>query len=382
MPTFISERFWKVDMKLNVDLSSLIEAVDIMGADNVDFDISFDLGELNPIDLQLSGTGIQVDLSEIDFSEGLAKYQERQVLIYIPDHGFNVLDVLSGNKEGRKFHVTYCRTLEEMRAKGRFYRYQATNTLDGKFSITGQDQFSSKDVFGEAELHVCKNCLDKLNYQGYKTNKKEIFNNFSIEEFFSTYSSFFPYMPAGFNKETSGYTNDWSEISARFRAEKNYSCEYCGVCLKSHKALLHVHHVNGIKNDNSRNNLRILCLDCHKKQPSHNHLFVKHDDVITINRLRREQGCSNLKTWDDVEKLADKGFSSLINMCKRYQLSRIPEVGFILDNEVYLDLAWPSIKSAFVISPQYRKKARKKGWKVWSNLDTLEDFILLQSHIR
>ena len=369
-------------MRLNVDFSLLLRAVENMGAAQIDFDINIQQEELDPIDAELGTSGIQVDFDQIDFNGGLANYEGRQVLIYIPDHSFNVLDVLSKERMGNKFHVSYCRTLKEMRAKGRYFRYTATNKLDGYFNIFGKDDLSADEIKGEAELFVCKNCLTHLNYNGYKNNKANVFDGFSIEEFFSTYSSFFPYMPVGFTENMSGYTNDWKNISSEYKSDRAYICEYCGVDLKEAKKLLHVHHINGVKGDNNQKNLRALCLDCHKKQPSHNHLYVKHEDTILINRLRKKQGCAPPMTWEDIEKLADKGLGGFIDLCKRYRL-RLAEVGYSLQGDtVYLDLAWPSEKVAVVLSQKSRDIATSQGWKIWSMIDSIEEFTNLATYVR
>jgi hypothetical protein len=33
-----------------------------------------------------------------------------------------------------------------------------------------------------------------------------------------------------------------------------------------------VHHINGLKSDDSPENLRVLCIGCHAEQPSHGHM--------------------------------------------------------------------------------------------------------------
>ncbi|WPU32705.1 HNH endonuclease [Pseudoalteromonas piscicida] len=71
----------------------------------------------------------------------------------------------------------------------------------------------------------------------------------------------------------------------------HYTCEQCGVELSQYKRLLHTHHINGVKTDNSISNLRALCLDCHKKQPKHEHMHVTHNDQLIINQLRRDHWC-------------------------------------------------------------------------------------------
>ncbi len=35
---------------------------------------------------------------------------------------------------------------------------------------------------------------------------------------------------------------------------------------------LHVHHMNGLKNENSDKNLKAVCVHCHALEPSHSHI--------------------------------------------------------------------------------------------------------------
>jgi len=107
---------------------------------------------------------------------------------------------------------------------------------------------------GEARLWVCQNCVWALNYQGAKQGSaKNVAKAFSIEEFFATYSSFFGHMPsrkAG-NQGDERYTADWKQLADRYKADRGFRCEACGVDLNKHKKLLHVHHRNGVKGDNN-----------------------------------------------------------------------------------------------------------------------------------
>ena len=64
-----------------------------------------------------------------------------------------------------------------------------------------------------------------------------------------------------------GYTRNWHEISEKFRSERNYKCEKCGIQITNSfdRQYIHVHHKNGIKTYNSERNLQCLCIDCHSK---------------------------------------------------------------------------------------------------------------------
>lgn len=96
-----------------------------------------------------------------------------------------------------------------------------------------------------------------------------------------------------------GYVLDWKVISDRSRAAKDYTCEGCKVRLHDRLKLLHVHHIDRDKVDNSPQNLRVLCVICHSNCEGHEHLS---DTISPMERalieLRRtlQQGLpANLK---------------------------------------------------------------------------------------
>ena len=357
-------------MRIDVDFSSLWNAVRRMGADSVavDFDITRKVTAIDPIDVKLE-VGEEVDLSVIDTDNGLLSKEGRQVLLYIQDHGRNVQDALEDGSKGRKFHVAYCRTLEEMYDKGRYERYVAINDLSGTFYITGVHWESGTSLDGKTPLNVCKNCLTKLIYQGYRHNRVKVFSEFDLETFFDTYSSFFPRMPMRRAGEFDGqYTRDWGEVAARYKTEVAFTCETCSVDLRGDRDLLHVHHVDGVKTNNLRSNLQALCADCHRKQPDHGRMYVSHTDTQRIAALRRKQNLSGADGWEKAFALADPGVHGVLHHC-RNKGDELPEVGYELVDlrgvvVAQLDLAWPSRRRGIAISPRDLEAASAAGWGV------------------
>ncbi len=289
-------------MRLNVDFSLLEEAVHRMGAEsvltNLVIDVRRGIDPPDPIDIQL-GEGITVDLSEIqiDSKLGLLSYQGRQVLLYIQDHGWRIEDVLQDAKKGKKVHVADCKTLQEMKEEGRFQRYVATNDVGGEFHVTGQDD-DRNPVEGKARLRVCKNCLWHLNYKGSTRNRSRVFREFKWSEFFDAYRTHFEKMPKRRAGTPDGaYGPDWNRISKEYKEEHAFKCEECRVDLKEkeHRRLLHVHHIDGVKTNNARSNLKALCAVCHGNQPRHEHMRVGREEATLIENLRRRQGALPLR---------------------------------------------------------------------------------------
>lgn len=279
-------------MNIEVDFFLLHQAVAEMGAKNRCFTLASELRETSVVDQELE-VGKPVKLSDIEYIEGgLISCKGRQVLLYIQDHGSNLDDVLRNGLNGRKYHVAYCPTLEEAHQDGRFERYVAKNATDGNFFITGFNSGTREHRDGMAKLKVCKNCLKHLDYQGYRTgsNQTDIFNNFSLQKFFETYQAHFKYKPSGRagERRDGTYLDDWAERSRQYRASVFWKCESCGLDLSGNRHLLHSHHRNGVKSDNSNSNLQALCIECHSRQPKHN-MEVTDDDKKILNKLRLQQ---------------------------------------------------------------------------------------------
>lgn len=365
-------------MKIRTDFDELWRSVHTMGASARDFSFSAVNEEELAIDAKLE-RGIEIDLKSLDTTHGLLSYQGRQVLLYIPDQGSRITEVLESPEKGRKFHVAECSTLEAMRSKGRFERYVVTNDMSGVFDVSGIDPLSGYRE-GKAALCVCKNCLKILNYQGYQQGgrgKGAIFKDFTLERFFKTYSTRFRSLPNRFTDRGGSYSEDWQQQSRQFRAGRNWTCESCRVNLADERRLLHSHHVDGNKRNNESSNLKALCADCHRKQPMHGSMMIKGDDMSTIQRLRRQQNLlAESGSWDEVLELIDSAYEGVALKLRR-EGRPAPEVAVdIMDGDKGIiltpELSWPAKKRAVVDTEAQVQMLAGAGWQAELVTDVLQ----------
>lgn len=361
-------------MEIRVDFSELWGQVKRLSDAPVEFDWVA-AAQLDPIDIELL-EGREVRLEDLDVINGLLSVDGRQVLLYIPDQSKPVDVVQMSPKEGRRFHVANCKTLVEMRAKGRFERYLVTNNLTGIFSISGKNSRGISEEL-DSRLLVCMNCLEKLNYQNYchDSARSRIWQHFDIGRFFETYSTSFTHLPRNLGQRAIGndYTADWAEVSADVRRRCGFKCDGCDLDLSEHRHLLHVHHVNGVKQDNSSVNLRPLCADCHRKQPLHEHMFISMTDMQLLTRLRREQNIT-AGDWAQVLELADLSVHGAL-MHARHKGFEVPEVGYGLMNQnqvitFEVEVAWEQRCIAISIT----KAPEISGWEILSPAEFMEKF--------
>jgi hypothetical protein len=86
------------------------------------------------------------------------------------------------------------------------------------------------------------------------------------------------------------YVPNWQEISRQTRRNRGYTCEICNINLSSYKNLLHTHHKNRDKRDNSEENLQVLCVECHSEQDGHFHMKQNFShEIFQVRVIRPEK---------------------------------------------------------------------------------------------
>ncbi len=225
------------------------------------------------------------DLTHI--SNGTFAYKGNRVLLYIRDVS------QYGNQVSQpKYHLMTCRTITLMHKNGRAQRYVVSTRTDGIFRVNITSPAGRRAE--ELRLKVCKNCLAELDFDGYSrmygANRRAYVDSFMPERFFAKYPvSPHTRLPShdSAGAPLNDYTPDFGEISQKARQNAGWRCTACRADLSAHglQRLLHVHHRDGNRWDNSSHNLRVLCIGCHAKEPSHGHLRDTPDYRI-YQRLR------------------------------------------------------------------------------------------------
>jgi len=149
--------------------------------------------------------------------------------------------------------------------------------------------------------------------------------------------------------------------------------------------LLHTHHKSGVKTNNKLSNLQALCIDCHRKQVNHEHLFVHHEDMVMINHLRREQGQLKKGSWSEVFEFSDPALHGLLAKCEHNRVKN-PVVAYEILGDMdeivaELELAWPKSKNCIVIRKDDAVVAREHGWHVWTMIEAMDDFSQFKSSV-
>jgi hypothetical protein len=246
-----------------------------MRAELVEYGRSTDDGRRISIrDLRaLETTGLPIDLTKVEtLRDGTFAYEGERVLLYI----------MHPSGKLPRFHVANCSIWSDMKAKGRQNRYVASRRVDGLFEIewTSQDGTTSRKM--EA-LSVCQFCLGHIGWKGFSydrlssAERKRRVSDFSLAEFFEEKRASLIRERPRWTPETipsSNYTDDFNEVSSAARRAAGWRCSYCGRLFARiwQRQYLHTHHRNGVKGDNSPENLDVLCLEHHANQPHHEHM--------------------------------------------------------------------------------------------------------------
>ena len=271
-------------MELNNSFDGLERLRKRIGASEKTLSFDMAIAPLSDIERRLKTEGILVDREDIQSVGPYLTYRgEHLAILYILNSNSSSF-ALENNDPGKstpKFHLTWCRTLEDMTQKGRFARYVLSRTESNLFRVEAHERdpdeikrLGKRHMLEGIRLFPCQNCLNDLEYKGFelkqkKTTRMDQVHDFLIKTFLQendgnlTVMKHLPKTLAQ-NAKSGGYTQDFPEISRRLREEHNWTCTECGIDMTDKKEGLHTHHINGVKHDNLQSNLKVLCALCHK----------------------------------------------------------------------------------------------------------------------
>lgn len=243
---------------------SLITAVEKFGVDIPT--------ETKKIINQFEKGTLSTDLSDVFSTDN------NELFIVLPDGSIrraliHIVDISSWRELWGypKFHIYSCKKIKEMKDEGRGYRYKASGQENGEFYLI------KKDKKFYQTLEICHYCLELYNVQfGISHTKKD----FPLKEYIKNplSNSNLPKVNLDICTIPNCYQKNWAEISKKrkeqekdicFDCERNFSSLVC-------KEFLDTHHVDADKRNNIRENLKVLCIECHSEKYNHGH--IKHSD--------------------------------------------------------------------------------------------------------
>lgn len=295
-------------MKLSDSFQRLDSLRARLGADLPQLEFGTSLSEFEKIVVQLEkNEGLTVEREDIETVGPFLTYKGNVLaILYIFNSSNSKLDLEAEfpQRSAPRFHFTWCRTLISMEKKKRFARYVLSRSKLSLFQVEASERdpdqislYGEHHVLDDVRLAPCQNCLDELIYHNFsskqpKVERVEAVKNFSLQTYLDENDGTFNVMRftpqhTALTMPRGGYTHDFPKISTDLRQRSGWECSSCKVNMSQMKKGLHVHHINGVKGDNSNSNLRVLCALCHKDQPHHGNMAVS-GDIERFIRLNRE----------------------------------------------------------------------------------------------
>ena len=248
----------------------------------------------------------ETSLQDFVCDDGFFRVKGKIVLAYIRDQQLSRREKNKLNGTTYKYHLLNCKHLREFHKKNYIEKYVLRNPSylgnegDAKFNINVIEGGNLIQKGLNEQMLVCKYCLSESNFKGYtnikqKTLRNKFVDSFNYKEFFdSDKIKIKDLWSLNIRDEDkvniNAYPPNWRSISARVREKNQYCCYGCKVDLNKNKSLLHVHHLNGRKDDNSISNLITLCVVCHSRQNGHSFMreFYKKE-IFECENIRFRQ---------------------------------------------------------------------------------------------
>lgn len=170
-----------------------------------------------------------------------------------------------------KFHISNCQTITQQQRQNMFHgHYYWSNS-----NIVDVQQRGTTTIHKDVILNLCGNCRNAARITDYK-NTQGFFDLLDIQDNGPINDA---------ELDMFGYVKDWQQISKKFRIENEFTCDNCTIKIenKFDQRYIQVHHRNGNKLNNKRENLQCLCTLCHSNiDERHTINFQKKSSVHEI----------------------------------------------------------------------------------------------------
>ena len=284
-----------LDRNILAHFDGIFRAMDISDAQIVNVIQDIDLPPLDIItrnELSTDGTFATENFADewIELAEPqlFFKYKKRVVIMYQRDQFLTAENY--AQRRWRPYHLCFCKALRDAHEKNRYEsRYVMTYNTSGKFKVNlfVRDKYPNGSVYTQKKeqdiylpLKVCQHCLRELNWKNFRSycggglewwrggdsqKRNRIVYEFNLEEYLSTArqeDNFFDHPVFGTASSTIEKKYVLSpQIKEYLKRIVDYTCEICGEKFPAYE--LQIHHKNHNEGDNRRQNLMVVCADCH-----------------------------------------------------------------------------------------------------------------------
>jgi hypothetical protein len=233
---------------------------------------------------RLRNGGLEVSINSIEVKQGLLEYQGRRVALYYKAQA----DATGEPLPPARYHFAACHNIVSFKKRPRDRDYFVCMREEGDRRDISLSQDPADATSVPIPLKACKNCArrttrsPKFEFAIGEEDLAELSASFCLSELFRlcTFSRLRVLTP-------DEYTLDWDDVKCEQRKVKNWTCEICRDKLSDRllHRFLHVHHIDRTKQNNRPENLQLLCILCHARQPGHE-IIANGRDYKTYEKIK------------------------------------------------------------------------------------------------
>lgn len=237
---------------------------------------------VTPGDVIFHGTDGNVFFENENGEEGIYIKDGRgithQVFMYKRDYHLS--------KYGKpRYHICKCETIQEFIDRGAFEHYKYANT--DVVPVLDMDNYYEEEQV--SDLQLCAYCAQMLEQRYTRGMMLEEFVDILREAGDATDQE------EDVDVDIFGYVKNWQKISQAYRFYKNYTCEECGFEASTPltRRFMQVHHIDGNKLNNKKENFKCLCNRCHAEQDDlHRRNFAIGDQQVLLQSFLKKHSIS------------------------------------------------------------------------------------------